>query len=141
MSRSAARNIFPLPLLESHFHKPRASLSRSVKRRLMRTHHWVDWANAGISSLNEIFGSSCSLADKPSLAQSKCLQSTAEAYKSIGGPPPDTAGALRALCGQSVLYSHSRSDVMPYDQDKISWPDGGHSALGLFEGLPPADVH
>eukprot|EP00973_Karenia_brevis_P078547 10904802-Karenia_brevis.AAC.1 len=118
MSRLTPRNIFPLPLIQSDFQRPRASLSRAVKRRLLRSHHWIDWANSGISALNEIFGSECSVADKPSLAQSKCLDNLCRAYKSIGGPPPDTAGALRALCSSSVIYSHARSDIMPYDQEK-----------------------
>eukprot|EP00973_Karenia_brevis_P010180 1378210-Karenia_brevis.AAC.1 len=65
MARVTPRNIFPLPWFQSDFHKPRASLSRAVKRRLMRTDHWISWANLGISSLNEIFGSSCDIADRP----------------------------------------------------------------------------
>eukprot|EP00973_Karenia_brevis_P074958 10416610-Karenia_brevis.AAC.1 len=29
---------------------------------------------------------------------------------------------------------------MPYDQEKVSWPDGGHTPLGFFDGLPLADA-
>eukprot|EP00973_Karenia_brevis_P021665 2980261-Karenia_brevis.AAC.1 len=118
------RDLLPLPFLCKNSLSS-SSLSRGVRRRLLRKFHWLTWANDAISSLNEISGKS---AQTP-------------VYRKAGKPPADPTGALRELCGASVVYHSDRADIESYSKDRVSWPAAGGSPMDLHSGLSTADSH
>ena len=142
------REVFPLPrpfdLESTSIPKPACGhLSRAVQRRLQRKRHWQQWAVDGVGALNSLAGLPAFSDSTPTLAQRSCLEQVTGAYNLVGcDPEPHVAtGALSELCGASVIYQGDRSDLAPYTEESVSWPEAGSSPVPLESSLSPADKH
>jgi hypothetical protein len=101
--------------------------SRSVSKRLKS--HALNWANSGITALNELSGFEISPGSNsypPQVADVHAY--IRDTYLQL--PPPAACGvsregALSELLQSSGAYSDERSDLAPYDKSLVSWPQMG----------------
>ena len=140
---SRQRDILPLPNFEPFIFDCK-TVSRSVCRRLTRKNHSIPWAHEGIHSLNRL-GSGVS--ERPSglgnigAGGRTAMAHIGESYAALGNPPDSISpeGALSELLSNSGYYHDSRVDVIPYDKDRVSWPDKGAKPVPLAAHLGKAD--
>jgi hypothetical protein len=141
--RPRVRDVLPLPSFVP-FSFDRHRLSRSSIRNLTRKNKILDWANAGVKSLNHLGekgpaepapGSKLSAGTR--FAQSHILQ----CYQDVGSPPCTFSpeGALHELLSKSSYYSDVRDDIIPYSKETVSWPERGSRPVSLGSILPEAD--
>ena len=144
MSSARQRDVLPMPPFELHSFD-RNCLSRCSIRRLTRKNKILSWANEGIGVLNQL---GCGQGTQVPLPSSHLSQGTfrarehvAKAYGSLERPPDSLSseGALSALLANAGFYSDCRNDILPYAQDKVSWPARGSKPVSLVDGLAPAD--
>ena len=153
---TSGRDLFPLPLpfLDSEFGASTvgvpacdiAYLSRSVRRRVLKRLHTMQWCNDAVGTLNELSGAPFS--SLPLCAQNNgqtyCLDKIRAMFLAVPSPVDglSPAGAFTELCGSSTRYSPmAATGVAPYDRDLVSWPDVGSQPALVVENLGPADVN
>ena len=64
-----------------------------------------------------------------------------DAYRQIG-PPPDQfscSEALGELLANTTIYSDSKSNVVPYVKELVSWPSSNNANVSLAQCLSAAD--
>eukprot|EP00435_Cladocopium_sp_Y103_P042198 s2255_g11.t1 len=126
------RNVFPLPEIT---HDEAGSHSDPF---------WRDLANQGIKTLNELsegvnssFESKTKTTRVQRRVQSQILEAFVDAY------PRDScldhAGGLEKLCSSFRLYGSVRTDIKPYAEDNISWPQASSRPVPLGRCLNDAD--
>ena len=137
---TSGRDLFPLPrpFLDSEFGastvgvpaRDIAYLSRSVRRRVLKRLHTMQWCNDAVGTLNELSGAPFS--SLPLCAQNNgqlsCLDKIRAIFLAVPSPVDglSPAGAFTELCGSSTRYSPmAATGVAPYDRDLVSWPDVG----------------
>lgn len=105
---------------------------------------WKPFANQGIKALNELAGCSSfqfSKSKKTTRAQRRVLNLVRDAYQSVY--PDDSCFAdcdgLHGLCSSSRLYNTGKSEVMPYAEGNISWPQVANTPVPLEDCLSAAD--
>ena len=112
VARPVARELLPLPIpfpekevVESERIR---GLSRAVRSRVKRRVGWQGWANAGVRSMNEIFGKTAAseAGGRPSTMQLSSLSRICDAYRVIRAAECNsTAEAFKALCGSVPGYT------------------------------------
>ena len=144
------KNVFPLPSLGSQNFDTELGVSSPLDG-IGCAGSQVAWAEEGISALNELRGTRTAHAGiSTSEVQRASLKRIAAAYRRIGADkklppvrplpePPPRVGALRELLGSSSAYSGNRSDVMPYTEENISWPNTEAEPVPLRPLLLAAD--
>jgi len=140
---SRQRDLFPLPYFEEKSFDSSRSLSRVVKRRLLRRQHTVEWINDGVHCLNRLAGVPSAAPPGSIPAASKvALDNIAQQYLRLGPPPADGSkpeGALHELLGASSVYHSERQDLRSYARDLVSWPTTGNRPMCVGDGLAAAD--
>ena len=144
MSSARQRDVLPMPPLDL-YSLDRNCLSRCSIRRLTRTNKNRSWANEGIGVLNQLGCDRGAQVPSPSspLSQGtfRAREHVAKAYGSLERPPDSLSseGALSELLADASFYSDCRNDILPYAQDKVSWPARGSKPVSLVDRLAPAD--
>ena len=125
-----ARDLLPLPPID-RARRRQSDLSRSVRRRLEKKGHWLQWADDAATSLNDLAGSGTFDVDvlEPSESQIACLTRLTICFAEVGCPPSDltAAGAFDALCGTSAGYSFDSMPRASLQPDFVSLPPVGLS--------------
>lgn len=109
------RELLPAPLLSagpgfSNAHAL-ATKSRAVRSRFRRSVHAEEWANAGVSILNELIGQQLTPDDtvSSSMGQRAPLEEIRQAYQAVRPPAcTDAAAAFNVLCGSRTGYAYPR---------------------------------
>ena len=144
------KNVFPLPSLGSQNFDTELGVSSPLDG-IGCAGSQVAWAEEGISALNELRGTRTAHAGiSTSEVQRASLKRIAAAYRRIGADkklppvrplaePPPRVGALHELLGSSSAYGGNRSNVMPYTEENISWPNTEAEPVPLRPLLQAAD--
>ena len=130
------RDLFPLPHLLPSKEGPVSHKSRSVQQRILRRRHWSEWANEGISALNDLAGRGAHLEGEPNGGQISCIANISQAYRSIGKPDNEFTPeeSLSEILGSSHVYS-DEGTVAPYQEELVSFPEVGAVPAPLERGL------
>ena len=145
MALSRQRDILPLPNFDSFDLSCLSHVSRCSKRRILRKHHSISWANDAIDAINTLGGFSSPTEipiSKLSSASKQSLSIIADAFTRVGKlvkPILSPEGAYAELLKNTSVYSDSRCDVKPYARDLVSWPPCGSKPACLIDGLEGAD--
>ena len=128
-----SRNILPLPDLSDDSGGAQGS------------DFWRPFASQGIKALNELSGcvdfDKFSSRRKTTRAQRRVLSLINDAYAAAY---PDSScfadcDGLHGLCSSSRLYNTGKSEVMPYAEGNISWPQVASTPVPLIDCIPAAD--
>lgn len=114
--------------------------SRWVRRRLLATGRWQQWANDAARTLNDFYGGCSPVPEFASSLQAPCLARIANACERVGRPPAEMspAGAFVELCGASLPYLADAGGLMPYDKGLVSLLGIGATPFPCEESLSPA---
>ena len=114
------RDLFPLPV-PGLPPGPAPQVCRAVRRRVLRRNHADGLVRDAVVALYELAAAPGAAAGQVSTGQRQCLDRVRGACSRMGRPPPlPPAGALRALCGASVLYDQDEARTAPYVFDQVS---------------------
>ena len=161
LSSSGQRDLLPVPTFVARGAVD-PDLPRHAKRRFVKTAGHVEWANAGLRSLNELHGDGtsvpphtqssafgnapflCSTPGRTSVSpqQHLCRQRLLKSYQAMGSPPDvSDAGALSELCIKCIpgYTDGERSTLRPYSKDSVSWPPRGYNPVPLAEAVRGGD--
>ena len=125
MAGSTSRDVLPLPLPF-----PCASLlasaqchSRGTRRRLRANGLWQQWANSGISALNDLAGYS-TVSCVASKLQHSVSADLVSHYRMMDKPPVDLlpSGALSELCRHKMHYFDNEVGPVPYKRESVALP-------------------
>ena len=120
------RDVFPLLIPFDNCRSVPVSISRQVKRRILRKRRWQDWCCEGVYTLNAFSGQPqksnlIGLGDIHHAALDNIIQN----YSSLELPPIelDSQTALGELIGTTAGYEQESSNctVRPYDETLVSW--------------------
>lgn len=142
------RDVFPLPVFEVT-DVVNTTLSRTVRRRLLKKQWRLKRVNHAILALNSLFSGEpfdspckvCSSLDALPLVKADALRRIFEAVNSLGDCPPDAScqGAIDALRATSTAYCEPEpgvGDVVAMKLSAMSLPSGlgdGVDMLATFE--------
>ena len=124
------RDIFPLPIPDALVASPvSSSVSRAVRRRVLRGEHDKQLARDAISTLNKTYGCTSHGSEFSNAGQRAAVDNIIATCRAVGAPPVDSAeqhlfskGALSALLDGSALYSSDGGAVASFQRDMVSWP-------------------
>ena len=120
----------PIPFPKDEVEKSERvrGLSRSVRSRVKRRVGWQGWANAGVCSMNEIFGKTATseAGGRPSAMQLSSLSRNCDAYREISAADCSSAAdAFNALCGSVPDYTGNGVKRATFKEGLVSLPDLG----------------
>ena len=124
------RDIFPLPIPKELAALPVSrSVSRAVRRRVLRGEHDKQLARDAITTLNKTYGCTSHGSEFSNAGQRAAVDNIIATCRAVGAPPVDSAeqhlfskGALSALLDGSALYSPDGGAVTSFQRDLVSWP-------------------
>ena len=98
-------------------------LSRAVRSRVKRRVGWQGWANAGVRSMNKIFGIT---ATSEAGAVCDALSRICDACRKISAADCSSATeAFKALCGSVPVYTGNGVKQATFKEGLVSLPDPG----------------
>ena len=124
------RDIFPLPIPDALAASPvSSSVSRAVRRRVLRGEHDKQLARDAISTLNKTYGCTSHGSEFSNAGQRAAVDNIIATCRAVGAPPVEPSelhsfskGALSALLDGSALYSSDGGAVASFQRDMVSWP-------------------
>ena len=116
-------------------------LSRAVRSRVKRRVGWQGWANAGVRSMNEIFGKTATseAGGRPSAMQ--LSSRICDAYRGISAADcSSTAEAFKALSGSVPGYTGNGVKQVTPKEGLVYQPDPGAKTAGASALLTASDL-